>query len=185
MIQRRLAWLLHKDDMRGKSYLRNLKGKAQYLSMSLVLGWGGGWGTSCWMWIMERERGMRGYRNHSMMHGSMQHLEILGAFHLEGDWIAASNSWRDVKRNQRSNCQHPLEIMENAREFQKKIYFCFITPKPLTVWVTTNYGKFWKRWEYQTTWLASWVKSSGPSLEALLLIKLVDVMKFQQNCSNS
>ena len=30
------------------------------------------------------------------------------------------------------------------------------TPKPLTVWITTNCGKFWKRWEYQTTWSASW-----------------------------
>ena len=30
------------------------------------------------------------------------------------------------------------------------------TPKLLTVWVTTNCGKFWKRWEYQTTWCASW-----------------------------
>ena len=30
------------------------------------------------------------------------------------------------------------------------------TPKPLTVWITTNCGKFWKRWEYQPTWLASW-----------------------------
>ena len=29
-------------------------------------------------------------------------------------------------------------------------------PKPLTVWITTNFGKFWKRWEYQTTWPASW-----------------------------
>ena len=29
-------------------------------------------------------------------------------------------------------------------------------PKPLTVWITTNCGKFWKRWEYQTTWAASW-----------------------------
>ena len=29
-------------------------------------------------------------------------------------------------------------------------------PKPLTVWSTTNCGKFWKRWEYQTTWPASW-----------------------------
>ena len=28
--------------------------------------------------------------------------------------------------------------------------------KPLTVWITTNCGKFWKRWEYQTTWPASW-----------------------------
>ena len=30
------------------------------------------------------------------------------------------------------------------------------TPKPLTVWITMNCGKFWKRWEYQTTWPASW-----------------------------
>ena len=30
------------------------------------------------------------------------------------------------------------------------------TPKPLTVWITTNYGKFIKRWEYQSTWPASW-----------------------------
>ena len=29
-------------------------------------------------------------------------------------------------------------------------------PKPLTVWITTSSGKFWKRWEYQTTWPASW-----------------------------
>ena len=28
-------------------------------------------------------------------------------------------------------------------------------PKPLTVGITTNCGKFWKRWEYQTTWPAS------------------------------
>ena len=29
-------------------------------------------------------------------------------------------------------------------------------PKPLTVWITINCGKFWKRWEYQTTQPASW-----------------------------
>ena len=28
-------------------------------------------------------------------------------------------------------------------------------PKPLTVWNTTNCGKFFKRWEYQTTLPAS------------------------------
>ena len=27
-----------------------------------------------------------------------------------------------------------------------------IMPKPLTVWITINCGKFWKRWDYQTTW---------------------------------
>ena len=29
-------------------------------------------------------------------------------------------------------------------------------PKPLTMWFTTNYGKFLKRWEYQTILPASW-----------------------------
>ena len=67
-------------------------------------------------------------------------------------------------------------IMEKAREFQKNIYFCFIDYAKafdcvdhnkllkilqemeipdhltclLTVWITINCGKFWKRWEYQT-----------------------------------
>ena len=43
-------------------------------------------------------------------------------------------------------------IIEKAREFQKNIYFALlIMPKPLTVWITINCGRFWKRWEYQTT----------------------------------
>ena len=47
-------------------------------------------------------------------------------------------------------------IIEKGREFQKNIYFFLLTmPKPLTVWITINSGKFWKRWEYQTTWPAS------------------------------
>ena len=38
-------------------------------------------------------------------------------------------------------------IIEKVREFQKKIYFCSI-----------DWSKLWKilRWEYQTTWPASW-----------------------------
>ena len=48
-------------------------------------------------------------------------------------------------------------IVEKARAFQKNIYFCFIDyAKPWTVWTTTNSGKYLKRWEYQTTWPASW-----------------------------
>ena len=47
-------------------------------------------------------------------------------------------------------------IMEKAREFQKNISALLTTPKPLTMWITINCGKFWKRCEYQTTWPASW-----------------------------
>ena len=42
-------------------------------------------------------------------------------------------------------------IIEKAREFQKNIYFYFINYVKVFVWITTNCGKFFKRWEYQTT----------------------------------
>ena len=42
-------------------------------------------------------------------------------------------------------------IIGKAREFQKNIYFCFIDYAKNFVWITTNCGKFFKRWEYQTT----------------------------------
>ena len=48
-------------------------------------------------------------------------------------------------------------IMEKTREFQKTSISALLTvPKPLTVWITINCGKFWNRWQYQTTWSASW-----------------------------
>ena len=47
-------------------------------------------------------------------------------------------------------------IIEKAREFQKNVYFCFIDYAKAFVWITINSGKFFKRWEYQTTWSASW-----------------------------
>ena len=54
-------------------------------------------------------------------------------------------------------------VTGKARGLQKKnknknktsIFALMPMPKPLTVWITTNLGKFWKRWEYQTTWPAS------------------------------
>ena len=47
-------------------------------------------------------------------------------------------------------------IIEKAREFQKNIYFCFMDYAKAFDCITTNYGKFFKRWEYQTTLPASW-----------------------------
>ena len=45
-----------------------------------------------------------------------------------------------------------------GREFQKKtsISALLTMSKPLTVWITIHCGKFWERWEYQTTWPACW-----------------------------
>ena len=43
---------------------------------------------------------------------------------------------------------------ESSRE--TSISCLLTTSKPLTVWITTNCGKFLKRWEYQATGPASW-----------------------------
>ena len=44
-------------------------------------------------------------------------------------------------------------IMEKARKLQKKTSISAFQPmpKPLTVWIATNCGKLFKRWECQTT----------------------------------
>ena len=44
-------------------------------------------------------------------------------------------------------------VIKKARKSQKKtsISALLTMTKPLTVWITINCGKFFKRWEYQTT----------------------------------
>ena len=47
-------------------------------------------------------------------------------------------------------------IIKKAESSRKTIISALLTmPKPLTVWITINCGKFFKRWEYQTTRPAS------------------------------
>ena len=59
-----------------------------------------------------------------------------------------------ASRNQIANIHW---IIKKARAFHKNIYFCFIDyAKAFDLWITTNCGKFFKRWEYQTTLPASW-----------------------------
>ena len=47
-------------------------------------------------------------------------------------------------------------IIEKAREFQKNIYFCFIDYAKAFDCVDHNKLENFERWEYQTTWPASW-----------------------------
>ena len=43
-------------------------------------------------------------------------------------------------------------IIEKAKSSRQTSTSALLTmPKPLTVWITTNSGKFFKRWESQTT----------------------------------
>ena len=61
----------------------------------------------------------------------------------------------EKQRNQRSNCQHLLD-QRKQENFRKTSTSASLTMrKALTVWIATNSGKFLKRWEYQSTLLAS------------------------------
>ena len=59
-------------------------------------------------------------------------------------------------RNQIANIHWIIE-----KECSRKISTSALltTLKPLTVWITTNCGKFLKKWEYQTTLPALWESS--------------------------
>ena len=47
--------------------------------------------------------------------------------------------------------------LKKQKSSKKTSFSALLTmPKTLTVRITINCGKFWKRWAYQTTWPASW-----------------------------
>ena len=78
--------------------------------------------------------------------------------HLDSNPITA----RDARRAQTKPCAHQdilaniPWIIEKAKEFQKKSTSASLTIlKVLTLLITTNCGKFFKKWEYQTTLPAS------------------------------
>jgi len=55
----------------------------------------------------------------------------------------------DLEKAEEPETKLPTSIgLSKRREFQKNIYLALlIMPKPLTVWITTNCGKFLKTWE--------------------------------------
>ena len=80
-------------------------------------------------------------------------------------------------RDQIANIHWIIE-KENTRKTSTSALL--ITSKPLSVWITINCGKFLKRWEYQTTWTASWeicmqVKKQQlePNIEQRTVSKLI------------
>ena len=57
-------------------------------------------------------------------------------------------------RDQVANITGSWKKQENSRK--TSISALLTMPKPLTVWITINCGRFFKRWESQTTWPAFW-----------------------------
>ena len=52
-------------------------------------------------------------------------------------WPTSSRSWKKQESSRKTSISALLTM-----------------PKPLTMWISVSCGKFWKWWEYQTTWPA-------------------------------
>ena len=58
------------------------------------------------------------------------------------------------KKDSLINLYHWGKFQESSRKISTSALLTM--PKPLAGWIIINRGKFFKRWEYQTTWPASW-----------------------------
>ena len=64
----------------------------------------------------------------------------------------------DLEKAEEPKIKLPTSIglSKKQESSRKNIYFSFIDYAKVFVWITTNCGKFFKRWEYKTTLPASW-----------------------------
>ena len=95
------------------------------------------------------------------------------SFHTLAKWCSKSSTWSfnnmwtvkfqmfrlDLEKSVEPEIKLPAStgsLKKQESSSKTSISTLLTMPKHLTMWITTNCGKFWKRWEYQTTWPASW-----------------------------
>ena len=61
-----------------------------------------------------------------------------------------------LEKAEESEIKFPASAGSSKKQESSRKTSLLTTPKLLTVWITTNCGKCFKRWEYQTTLPASW-----------------------------
>ena len=135
----------------------------QYASKFGKLSSGQGWKRSVFISISKKGNPKESSKYHTIAlisHASKVMLKILQARlqqYVNRELAGCSSWFQKRQRNQRSNSQHPLDHGKSKRDPKNKtsISALLTLPKPLTVWITINCGKFWQRWEYQATWPAS------------------------------
>ena len=92
-------------------------------------------------------------------HASKVKLKILQA-RLQYTWTMNFQMFKlDLEKTEEPEIKLPISTGSSKKQesYRKTSTFALLTtPKPLTVWITKNCGKFWKRWEYQTTLSSSW-----------------------------
>ena len=116
-----------------------------------------------WLWHSPRARhpGMwsqMGLRKHYYDHYEQSSKFSKAVFH--STWTMNFQMFKlDLEKADEPEIKLPasyesLKKQESSRKISTSALST--TTKLFTVWTTRNCGKFWKKWEYQTTWPASW-----------------------------
>ena len=61
-----------------------------------------------------------------------------------------------LRKAEEPEIKWPTSTGSKKKQENSRTSALLTTPKPLTVRITTKYGKFLKRWEHQTAWPVSW-----------------------------
>ena len=128
---------------------------------SKIQQWPQDWKRSVFISVPKKGNAKECSNYHTIAHITHISKVILKILQLRDQWYM-NGEFPDVEagfrkgRGTRSNFQHPL-IIKKARIPEKTSTSASLTTlKPLTVCITTNCGKFFKRWDYQTTLPALW-----------------------------
>ena len=121
--------------------------------------WPQDWKRSIFIPIPKKGNAKECSNYHTLSHTSKVMLKIPQARlqqHVNWELPDVQGGFRKGRgtRDQISNICWIIKKQESSRE--TSISALLTTPKPSIVWITINCGKFWRRWEYQTTWPASW-----------------------------
>ena len=92
-------------------------------------------------------------------HASKVILKILQV-RLKSMWTEKFHLFKlDLEKAEEPEIKLPASVESSKKQesSRKTSTSALLTmPKPLTVWITTNCGEFWKIWEYQTTRPSFW-----------------------------
>ena len=91
-------------------------------------------------------------------HASEVTLKFLQA-RLQCTWTMNFQMFKlDSEKAEEPEIKSPTSVgaLKSKKVPEKHLLLCM--PNALTTWITTNCGKFFKRWEYQTNWLASYMQ---------------------------
>ena len=118
----------------------------------------------CWFSFQSQRKAMaKNFQTATQLHSSHKLAKSCSKVSKPGfnrTWTMNFQMFKlDLEKAEKPKIKLPASFGSlKKQESSKKISTTALLtmPKALTVWITTHCGQFFKRWDYQMTWPASW-----------------------------